>query len=142
MYVNYRPDGQPAQKWEWDAAKVMADEAELMEKKFGDTWDSLLTAIMKGSMRGRRVLLWHLLRIEHPTVGFDDVNFAVSEVTIEFDRDELQRLYDEAAKSNALPEDQRGLVLAHLQSEIDKLPDGGAGAGKAPSKKRASHTRS
>lgn len=136
MYVNYRPDGQPAQKFEFVPDKVMADEAELIELRFDQTWDQFLVAVMSGSMRARRILLWHLLRGAHPTLNLDDVRFVVGEVQVEFDRTELQKMYDEAATSGAVPEAKREMVLATLKAELDKAPAGTA-PGKAPSKKRA-----
>lgn len=135
MIVNYRPDGQPAQQWEWHADKVRAGEAELIEKRFEGTWDQFLLAVTQGSMRARRILLWHLLRGEHPTLKLEDVDFAAGEVAVDFDKAELQQMYDEAVKrSDEIPEDKRELVLSVLRSELDKA--GGAPAGKARSKKR------
>jgi hypothetical protein len=139
VFVNYRPDGQPAQKFEFVPDKVMSDEAELIEKRFDQPWDQFLVAVMSGSMRARRILLWHLLRGEHPTISLDDVKFAIGEVQVEFDRTELQKMYDEAATSGAVPEAQREMVLAKLKSELDKAP-AGAAPGKAPSNKRGKPT--
>jgi hypothetical protein len=136
VIVNYRPGGEAAQQWEWHADEVSAGEAELIEKRFEGTWDGFLLAVTQGSMRARRILLWHLLRSEHPTLKLDDLQFKVGELSVDFDKTELQQMYDEAVKrSDQIPEDKRELVLSVLRMELDKA--GGAPAGKARSKRRA-----
>lgn len=136
MIINYRPDGQPAQQWDWHADQVRSSEAELIEKRFDGTWDAFLLAVTQGSMRARRILLWHLLRIEHPTLKPEDVDPLAGELVVEFDKGELQQMYDAAvAQADRIPEDKRDMVLGVLKAELDKA--GGVAPGKARSKKRA-----
>jgi hypothetical protein len=136
VFVNYAPKGEPAQQWEYSPEHVRAAEAELIEKRFDGTFDQFNMALLQGSMRARRVLLWHMLKRKHLELRLEDVDFASGELKVEFTRDELQQMHDEAATSKAIPDKDRDLMLLTLRAQIDKAPAGDT-AGKAPSKKRA-----
>src|SRR5882757_2249763 len=96
MYVVYAPEN-PADgdrhEWSFSPGRVRADEAELLEKEFGGTWDEFQAGVQQGSMKARRVMLWHLLRLTHPGMNFRDVpNFISDELTVEYSVKELTKL--------------------------------------------------
>lgn len=141
MKVTYAPKGDPEQTWDWDPDAVSVVEAEAIERRVDATWDEFRVLVMKGSSRARRVLLWHLLKREHPPLKLDDVDFRVGEVKVEMDRAELQDMRDRIAESKRLDEDERDKVLSALDDQIDKAPGGTATPpGKAPSKSAAAST--
>lgn len=93
MFVQYKPKGEPEQSWEFVPDDVFEDDAELVEKHFGDDWDEFLKGVRAGKARARKVLLWHLMRQTHPKLRFDDVpRFRMGEVTAEFSSTELREL--------------------------------------------------
>lgn len=125
MFVTYKPEGNDPQIWEFDPNKVRASQAEMVEKRYGQPWDVFLRDLIKGSMLARRVLLWHLTRLSHHMLRFEDTpDFYAAELTVEYSREELQALRDEAEKSKAITDDERTAALAALDEEIAKAPTG------------------
>ncbi|MFA7117119.1 MAG: hypothetical protein WC140_07835 [Bacteroidales bacterium] len=137
MIVTYSPAGQDNQVWTWDPGQVRAKDAELIEDKFGGTWDEFNLQLLQGRMRARRVLLWHLLRSEHPTIRIDDIDFAASELTLDLQPAELQLMREGIQKAAGLSEDKRDLALQLIDQQITEA---GGPAGKAPSKPSAKNT--
>lgn len=131
MIVTYTPDGGEKQEWEWNPDKVRAVEGELIEKRFGDTHDKFKVAVQSGSIKARRVLLWHLLKRAHPTLRHEDVDFDADELKVEMTRFELEQMKDRVVKAKGMDESERDKMLAALDSEIETAPSGGA-EGKAP----------
>lgn len=138
MFVKYTPKGDKAQRFEWDPDQVRAGEAEAIEKRFGDTWDNFRVSVMQGSVRARRILLWHLLKRQHPALSLDDVDFATGELIVEYSKTELAAVLAEVEKNvDAIPEGQRQMVLDRLHAELAAAPESEAGTGKARSNKSA-----
>lgn len=137
MIITFSPAGEPSHRFEWTPDEVRSDEAELMELKFGDTWDTFNQLLLKGSMRARRVLLWHLQRRDHPTLKFEDVSFPAGSVHLEFNVDEYQKLRKGAETAAGITDEQREQALKMIDAEIAKAE---AGKGKASSESSATST--
>ncbi|SES20881.1 hypothetical protein [Lentzea albida] len=133
MIVTYTPDGGDRQEWEWNPDKVRAVEGELIEKRFGDTYDKFKVAVQSGSIKARRVLLWHLLKRAHPTLRHEDLDFEASELKVEMTRGELELMKSRVAKAKGMDEATREQMLGALDSEIEEAPAGDT-EGKALSK--------
>lgn len=138
MIVTYSPEGDEPQRFEFEPDKVRSVQAEVIEKKFDGTWDAFRMAVLEGSVRARRVLLWHLLKTRHVTLRLEDVDFAVGELVVEMTRAELVEFRDATVKASGITEEQREQALARLDAEIATAP--GDVEGKARSKKNASVT--
>lgn len=122
LIVTYRPEGDPAQRWSFDPKQVISGEAEAIEKRSESTWDEFQKAILSGSIRARRVLLWHLLKKTHPPLRFDDVSFRAGEVEVEFEKHELQELRSEILKKDKLVSDEdRDKAIAAIDAQITEL---------------------
>lgn len=120
MKVTYAPAGADAQEWAWDPGDVLQSEAELIQKRYGGSWDDFTTAVRDGDARARRVLLWHFLRQAHKTLRYEDTpDFRMRELRVEFDLDELLQLRDRLQKAD-IPEDQREQGLASIEFEISE----------------------
>lgn len=141
MIVTYTPEGGEKQEWVWDPDKVRAVEGELIEKRFGDTYDKFKAAVQSGSIKARRVLLWHLQKRAHPTLRHEDVDFDAGELKVEMSRTELEQLRERLATHKGMDESERERMLAALDSEIETAPSGG-GEGKALSKSSSDATGS
>lgn len=120
MIVKYTADGSPEQRWIYAPEKVKQSQAEMVEKKFGGDWDEFNKKVLAGNAKARKVLLWHCLRTDHPVYRWEDTpDFAMSEVTVEFEAHELASLRGVIAKSKDIDDDVRASALA----AIDDLED-------------------
>lgn len=118
MLVTYRPDGAEERRWTFEPGRVRQSEAALIEKQYGENWEKFVADVQAGSVRARRVLLWHLERREHHTMRFDDTpDFYVSELTCEHSAAELRAMRDKVA-SAGLPAADVEQALALLDAEI------------------------
>jgi hypothetical protein len=139
VIVTFTPEGEEKQEWVWDPDKVRAVEGELIEKRFGDTYDKFKAAVQSGSIKARRVLLWHLQKRAHPTLRLEDVDFDAGDLKVEMSRGELEQLRSRIATHKGVDESDRERMLAALESEIETAPLGGS-EGKARSKTSADAT--
>lgn len=121
MHITYAPEDQPAeaaQRWEFDPGRVRSVEAEMIEKRYGQNFDTWRNDVRAGSARARRVLLWHLLRRKHHTLRFEDVpDFLMAELVVEHSVAELLELKARIDKAN-LDEETRTQVATALDVEI------------------------
>ncbi|HET6262353.1 MAG TPA: hypothetical protein VFG99_08965, partial [Chloroflexia bacterium] len=121
MLVTYKPEGSPAEQhrsWEFDPGKVRSVRAEMIEKRYGQRYAVWVTNIQSGEARARRVLLWHLLNAEHPTLKLEDIpDFYMEEVEVDYALADLQRLRREIVESSMDDASKEG-VLDRLDLEI------------------------
>lgn len=117
-YTPKNPADGDAQVWTFDAGRIRASEAEQIEKRYGDRWETFLSDVKGGSMRARRVLLWHLLRTAHPGLKYEDVpDFYADELVCTYSYGELVAMRERILKAN-LDTDTREQVLTALDIEI------------------------
>lgn len=84
MLVTWTPEDGSKQEWTFVPGKVPASRGQIIEKLSGRDYDDWRTEVLDGSsLLGRRVLLWHLQSLTHPTIRFDDVDFLPDELTVE-----------------------------------------------------------
>lgn len=146
MFVTYRPEDGTEQRWTFDPRRVRASKAEMIEKRAGEPWDAWQAAVLAGKMRARRVLLWHLLTVDHPTLRWEDVpDFYAGELLVEYSVVELAEIRGRVAQAE-IPVEQRDQVLAALDTAITEATKREAAAaepeGKAPSPTAGSGTPS
>ncbi|SEB43625.1 hypothetical protein SAMN04489727_1729 [Amycolatopsis tolypomycina] len=143
MKIIYTPADGDEQTWDWDPKLVRARDAELIEGRADATWDEFQMQLLAGRMRARRVLLWFLLRKDHPTLRLDDVDFAAGEMKAEHTVDELVELREGLEDAPNIPDDRREAARDFLDQRIAKLrEDGEEPAGKARSKPSAKSSAS
>jgi len=131
MHITYAPEDGDRQEWDFDPDRVRSSLAEMIERKYGETWDQFCVGVQSGNMRARRVLLWHLLRLEHPALRYEDVpDFYASEVKVQYSVAELNEFRDRLQKMH-LPENQRDMAMAALDVEMTSAME--REEGKAPS---------
>lgn len=131
MHITYKPEDGDRQEWDFDPDRVRSSLAEMIERKYGETWDQFCSGIQAGNMRSRRVLLWHLLRLEHPALRYEDVpDFYAAELKVQYSVAELNDIRDRLQKMH-LPETQRDMAMAALDVEMTSAME--REEGKAPS---------
>lgn len=132
MFITYSPAEGDVQRWDFNPSKLRSLEAEMIEKRYGDNFDNFRSALIAGSVKARRVALWHLLSRRHPTLKFEDVDFALGEVEVSFSRSELLNIRDSMERSFPFESDaERAAMLAAMNEQIAEAPDEDD-AGKAP----------
>lgn len=123
MKVTYEDDNGNKTTWDYRPSKIRQTEAELMERKWGGDWDALNKAILSGSAKARRVLLWHAMRKDHPVLRWEDVpDFAMGQVSVEFDAEELADIREAIVKNKSMDDATRNDALAVLDEQIAAEP--------------------
>jgi hypothetical protein len=136
----YRPDGQDVQRWIFDARKIRQGEMEAVERRTGWPFATeFLLNLQKGDSRARKALLWIMLRRQHPTLKYEDVDFANDEVVLEYDRAELAEQRRSIEQSSVISEEERALALEMIDAQMANAP---AAPGKAPQPTDAAATGS
>lgn len=111
MFVTYTPEGETPQSWVFDPGRVRQSEAAIVEKAYKSNWESFCNDVQAGSVTAQKVLLWHLMRREHPTLRLDDVpDFYAGEVVIEQSAAEWREIRDRVEKS--------GLPAAEIEQAL------------------------
>jgi hypothetical protein len=120
MIVTLTVDGEPPKRWEWTPDDVRQREAEQIEAKSGVPFEKFNEQVLMGGARARRVLVWHLLRQDHPHLKLDDVDFRVRELQVEPEAAELREWREQllSSKGNRLTEEQRETMLAAIDTEL------------------------
>lgn len=133
MDVTYTPEGETAQTWNFNSGRVRTVEAEQIEARSGMRYEEWVLAIQAGGARARRVLLWHLMRRDHPKLRFEDTpDFYMDELVLEYDATELRELLARLDDpSIELDEEAASKVRVLLTAEIEAAESRGD-LGKAP----------
>lgn len=115
MRVTYSPESGDRRTWRFNPGKVPASKGEMIERRYGESWDQWRLAIQTGSIRARRVLLWHLMTTDHPAFRWEDTpDFAADELEVEYDAAELRKQREQVERSGAIPaEDRPGMLAAY-----------------------------
>lgn len=130
MYLVYAPAGsEEPKRWKYQPKKLMSVEREMLERYTGRNFSDFSTEVLKGNSRCRRALLYLYLKREHPTLKFDDVDFAWDELTLEHSRGELLLMREQLPDS--VPAEQLEAVRAKLDEEIAQAPEDPEEEGKA-----------
>lgn len=140
MFVTYRPDGEVEQEWEIDLDDLTASEGEKVERQWRKvtanpkaTFDEWVESLYSGGMQARRLLLWHLMRREHPGLRYEDTpDFRRRQIVAEFSRGELKTFrkrtleQPETAERNQAVEALDALIATARDSIVDPPESGKA----------------
>ena len=141
MRVTYKPEGSDEAKvWDFRAGRIRLSRGAMIEQRYAKLIGEKSTAIeawrmgvLQQQATARRVLLWHLLDLEHPgKVRIDDVDPFSDELEVEASKQELVELKAALENVGGLDEMQREMMLAQVDAQIAAAPDDDD-AGKAPS---------
>jgi hypothetical protein len=87
--VTYTPEDGDEQVFNYNPNKLMSAEREALEKRCGRSFNEFAMGVLRGNALCRRALLHVLLKRQHPTIGFDDVDFCWDELTVEMTKGEI-----------------------------------------------------
>ena len=103
MQVTYAPEDHPDRRkvWEFEPTRVRQSRAEMIEKRYGDRYARWTEMVQRGEAKARRVLLWHLMNMDHPSVKMEDVpDFMMGELEVDYALADLQKLRVQVAESS------------------------------------------
>ncbi|MBK3575136.1 hypothetical protein JHN63_15205 [Streptomyces sp. MBT65] len=128
MYLIYQPEGEKEpQRFLYKPQKLMAPEREALERRSKMDFADFTKAVLNGNALARRSLLWVMLKRQHHTLKFEDVDFAWDELKLEYSKQEYELMRAQMlAKGNVDPEQ-----LVQLDEEIATAVDEQATEGKA-----------
>lgn len=122
MYLIYQPEGsEEPQRWTYNPRRLMSAEREAIERRTGMVFADFTKAVIQGSSVARRALLWVMLKRDHPTMRYDDVDFAWDELKLEYSKQEYADMIAKAGEE--LSGAERESVLASLQAEREAALD-------------------
>jgi outer membrane biosynthesis protein TonB len=129
MYLVYRPDGQPEQRFHVNINRLPLEELKMIQRASGLKIAMFQQNLMLGDVDALQALLWVYLHREHPTLRVDDVRFCLDELQLQRDRDEWQAEIAALEEDTDMPAMDRAAALAYARSELRTAPDA---PGKAP----------
>jgi hypothetical protein len=117
----YKPEDAAEQTWDFDPAKLHDVEAIEIEKRTGLTYSEFGIQFMKGSILARKALLFVLMKRRAPTLRWEELQFAVGEVDVDFDPVEKRQILVELQKKAAaegLDPDEQQVMDTYLAEGI------------------------
>lgn len=107
MFITYSPGKGDRQTWDFDPGEVRASMAEMIEKRYGKPFEQWFNDVRVGSMKARRVLLWHLICRTGHALPYDDTpDFLAKEVTVEQSVSEIEVLLESVGKMKLTDEER------------------------------------
>ena len=137
MFITYSPDGDPPREWDIDVEDLLEEDAERIERQFRKTtgepsasFDQFRLMLLSGGAAARRVLLWYLLRQEHPVLRYEDTpNIRRKQLKVEWSKGEYKLMLERAMEQPESSDRDQGIEL--LRREIatarDSLADDESG---------------
>jgi hypothetical protein len=83
LKVTYSPEDGDEQVFDYNPNKLMSAEREALEKRTGKPFSDFAMGVLRGDALCRRALLHVLLKRQHPTIRFEDVDFLWDELRVE-----------------------------------------------------------
>jgi hypothetical protein len=114
--------GDAPQRWTFDPDAVPVSDAEQIEAAMGSgqTWDDFVRNLINATARARRVLLWYLLKRDHPEARllFSDVpDFKMGQLVIALGTAELARLREQIEENDRITPERKRAAIAAVEEE-------------------------
>lgn len=129
MYLIYQPEGsEEPTRYLYKPRKLLSAEREMLERRTGRDFSDFTSGVLSGNALCRRALLFMFQKRVHPTLKFEDVDFAWDELRLEYSKQELVAMR-EASASGSGPEvaDRLETLDREIAEAIDEEDGGKAG---------------
>ncbi|MER6331863.1 hypothetical protein ABT298_21515 [Streptomyces sp. NPDC001034] len=126
MYLVYQSDGAEPQRFLYKPQKLMSAEREALERRSRMDFADFTKGVLNGNAVCRRALLWVMLKREHPTLKYEDVDFAWDELRLEYSRQEYELMRDQLIESGNADPDQIEQLNREIATAIDEESEGKA----------------
>lgn len=117
MIIEYSPEGADRKSWDLKQVKVLAAEAETVERLTEWTWGETLQRLSKGSTIALRAIVFVLAKRDEPALKYGQFNPPASELDYWLDAEE-RNAYREAIADAEISEAERERMLEALD-ELD-----------------------
>lgn len=118
MKVTYSPEDGDEQTFDYNPNKLLSAEREALEKRTGKSFQEFSLGVIRGNALCRRALLHVLLKRQHPTLSFDDVDFCWDELTVEMTKGETTLMVERLREKKGNDD-----MIEALLSQYDDAPD-------------------
>lgn len=127
MYLVYQPEGaEEPQRFLYKPQKLMTAEREALERRSGRDFADFTKGVLNGNAICRRALLWVMLKRQHPTTRFEDVDFAWDELRLEYSKQEYELMRENLIDSGTASPDQIDQINREIATAIDEESEGKA----------------
>lgn len=126
MYLVYEPEGGEPQRFQYKPQKLMSAEREALERRSHLDFADFTKGVLNGNAVCRRALLWVMLKREHPTMKYEDVDFAWDELRLEYSRQEYELMRDQLIEAGTADPEQIEQLNREIATAIDEESGGKA----------------
>jgi hypothetical protein len=127
MYLVYQPEGtEEPQRFQYKPQKLMSAEREVLERRSRLDFADFTKGVLNGNAVCRRALLWVMLKRAHPTLKYEDVDFAWDELKLEYSKQEYELMRDNLLDSGTATPEQIDQVNREIATAIDEESEGKA----------------
>lgn len=124
MIIVYAPEGGETHRWNLKEAKILATEAEAVERVTDLEWEKARAKVVQGSMLALRAIAWVLLKRSQPTLRYTQFDPAAGELGYEYDAAERAVIRANIEADEDLTPDEKAAILASFD-EADAALDAG-----------------
>lgn len=132
MIIVYAPEGGDAHRWDLKEIRIMATEAEAVERVTDLDWATARAKIVKGSMLALRAVAWVLLKRQQSTLRYTQFNPAAAELDFEYDAAERKAIRANVEADPDLTDDEKAVILAEFDEADAALEEDGVPADEDP----------
>lgn len=116
MQFVYKPEGIEPRKWVFDPNRLMSPEVEAIERHTGLAFGEWMEQVGRGSFTAIHGLLYVLLKRQHPTLKWEEVQFCMADIDFEMSPEEIReaRKHLESKAKDAPLSEADALALQEL----------------------------
>lgn len=127
MYLVYEPEGaEEPQRFQYKPQKLMSAEREALERRSRLDFADFTKGVLNGNAVCRRALLWVMLKRQHPTTKYEDVDFAWDELRLEYSKQEYELMRDQLIENGNADPEQIDQLNREIATAIDEESEGKA----------------
>lgn len=123
MIIVYAPEGGEVHRWDLKTVRILATEAEAVERVTDLEWEAARARIVKGSMLALRAVAWVLMKRSDTTLRYGAFAPAAVELSYEYDADERAAIRVAIEEDADLSDEERASILASLDETDADLDD-------------------
>jgi hypothetical protein len=123
MIIVYQPQGGDAHRWDLTEIRILATEAEAVERVTDLDWQAARAKVVRGSMLALRAVAWVLMKRTDTTLRYGQFSPAADELSWEYSQAERAEIRKAVAENADLGDEERAALLAEFD-EADALLDG------------------
>jgi hypothetical protein len=122
VIITYEPEGGDAHRWDLTEIRILATEAEAVERVTDLDWTAARTKVVKGSMLALRAVAWVLMKRTQADLRYSAFVPAASELGWEYSKVERAEIRKAVEENPDIEPEQKAALLAEFD-EADALLD-------------------